>query len=130
MGAAYVVREDLEAGNGVRVRGLGQHQVAVLLIRVRLLRVLLDPDHPAPDGARVVAEAALEREVARRRRRDVLLERVVVQVLRPVREVRAGHARGRPLTGQVVLDPRLPLLGAEPAGDPVELRVALDARVV
>src|SRR5579864_7817164 len=38
--AAHVVGEDLEAGNRVRVRVFGQQQVAVLLVRVRLLGVL------------------------------------------------------------------------------------------
>src|SRR5213075_2904444 len=45
-------------------------------------------------------------------------------------EVRAGDARGRALYGQVVLNARLALLRAEAAGDPVELAVALDARVM
>src|SRR6185436_5861856 len=40
------------------------------------------------------------------------------------------HARGRARAGQVVLDPSLAALRPEAAGDPVELRVALDARVV
>ena len=70
---------------------LGQDQVAVLLVRVRLLRVLLDPDHPAPDDRRLVAERALEGEVRGRVRRDVLLEGVVVEVLLAVGEVGAGH---------------------------------------
>ena len=60
----------------------------------------------------------------------MLLERVVVEVLVAVGEVRAGDARGRALAGEVVLDPHLALLRAEAAGDPVELGVALDARVV
>ena len=61
---------------------------------------------------------------------DVLLEGVVVEVLVAVGEVRAGHARGRAGAVEVVLDPDLALLRAEAAGDPVELGVALDARVV
>src|SRR5436190_21707434 len=47
-----------------------------------------------------------------------------------VGEVRAGHARGRTLAGEVVLDPDLALLGAESARDPIQLGVALDASVV
>src|SRR6266498_2579565 len=68
--------------------------------------------------------------VGGRVRRYVLLEGVVVQVLVAVREVGAGYARGGALPRQVVLDSYLPLLGAEAAGDPVELCVASDARVV
>jgi hypothetical protein len=60
----------------------------------------------------------------------VLLERVVVEVLHAVREVGAGDAGGGAGAGEIVLDPDLPLLRAEAAGDPVELGVALDARVV
>src|SRR5262249_20564871 len=49
VGAAHVVREDLEAGDGVRMGLLGEEQVAILLIGVRLLCVLLHADHAAPD---------------------------------------------------------------------------------
>src|SRR5439155_6955663 len=103
MRTAHVVRLDLEAGNRVRMRGLREQEIAVLLIRVRALRVLLDLDHPAPDDARRVAQGPLEGEVGSRVRRDVLLEGVVVEVLRAVREVGARHARGRALAGEVVL---------------------------
>src|SRR5262249_53387085 len=51
-------------------------------------------------------------------------------VLVAVGEVRAGDARRRAFAAQVVLDPDLPLLRAEAARDPVELGVALDARVM
>src|SRR5207244_5997281 len=64
-----------------------------LLVRVRLLRVLLHPDHPAPDRRRLVAQRALEGEVALAVGRDVLLERVVVEVLRAVGEIRARDAQ-------------------------------------
>src|SRR6185437_3458224 len=93
-------------------------------------RVLLDADHSAPDRRRIVPQRALEGEVRLAVRRDVLLERVVVEVLRAVGEIRARHARGRAASREVVLDPRLALLRAEAAGDPVELGIALDARVV
>src|SRR5262245_42550086 len=103
--AADVVRHDLEPGDRVRVRLVGEQQVAVLLVGVRLLRALLDADHPAPDRARVLTERALEGEVALGARCDVLLERVVVEVLGPVGEVRAGDARGGARAGQDVTDP-------------------------
>src|SRR5207245_1356834 len=45
-------------------------------------------------------------------------------------EVRTGDARGRALPGEVVLDPHLAFLRPESTGDPVELRVALDTRVM
>src|SRR5205085_2715914 len=99
-------------------------------VRVRLLRILLDADHPAPHRRRLVAQGALEGEVALAVWRDVLLERVVVEVLRAVGEVRARDARRRAAAVEVVLDPRLALLRAEAAGDPVELGVALDAGMV
>src|SRR5918996_2724032 len=128
--AAHVVGEDLEAGDRVRVRLRREEQVAVLLVRVRLLRVPCHADHPAPDGGGRVPKDALEGEVRGRVRREVLLERVVVEVLRPVREVGPRHAGGRALPGEVVLDADLALVRAEAAGDPVELGVAVDARPV
>src|SRR5581483_11497687 len=81
-------------------------------------------------GGRPIAERALEREVRGRVRRDVLLERVVVQVLLAVREVRPGDTRRRADAREVVPDPDLPPVRAEAAGDPVQLGVALDPRVV
>src|SRR5262249_33431072 len=45
-------------------------------------------------------------------------------------EVRARDARRGTLSGEVVLDADLALLGAEAARDPVELRIAFDTRVV
>ena len=107
-----------------------EQEVPVLLVRVRLLRLGLDADHPAPHGGRVVAQRALEGEVGGRVRRLVLLERVVVEVLVAVGEVRARDTRGRALAGEVVLDPHLALLRAEAARDPVELGVAPDAGAV
>src|SRR5579875_1330155 len=92
--------------------------------------VRLDPDHPPPDRRRLVAEGALEGEVALAVGCDVLLEGVVVEMLRAVGEVGARDAGGTAAARQVVLDPGLALLRAEAAGDPVELGVALDASVV
>ena len=48
MRAANIVGHDLEAGDRVRMSGLREEQVAVLLVRVGLLSALLHPDHPAP----------------------------------------------------------------------------------
>jgi hypothetical protein len=92
VGAPDVVRQDLQARDRVGVSLLREHQVSVLLVRVRLLRFFLDADHPAPDRRRLVAQRALEGEVARRVRRHVLLEGVVVEMLVAVGEVRAGDA--------------------------------------
>src|SRR5712691_8945415 len=80
--AADVVRHDLEAGDRHRVGGWAQHQVAALLVSVRLLSVPLDADHAAPHRRCAVAQRALEGEVGLAVRRDVLLEGVVVEVLR------------------------------------------------
>jgi hypothetical protein len=60
----------------------------------------------------------------------VHLQRVVVEVLRPIREVGAGDPRRRTRPGEVVPDPDLALLRAEAAGDPVELRVTADPGAV
>src|SRR5205814_10033216 len=113
---------DLEPRNRDRMRGRREHQVAVFLVRVRLLRIRLDSDHPAPDGSRVVAQGAFEGEVRRRVWRDVLLEGVVIEVLLAVGEVRAGHPGRCALPRESVLNPDLALLRAEAAADPVDLR--------
>src|SRR5581483_1206424 len=103
---------------------------AVLLVGVRLLRLLLDADHPAPDGTRLFAERALESEVALGVGRDVLLERVVVEVLVAVGEVCARDPRRRAGPCEVVLDPHLPALRAEAPDHPVELCIALEPGAV
>src|SRR6266550_3773546 len=77
--AADVVRFDLQAGDRVGVRVRRKKEVAVLLVGVRLLGVLLDPAHPAPDGGGAVAESSFEGEVGSRVGRDVLLQRVVIE---------------------------------------------------
>src|SRR5439155_3037762 len=79
VGTADVVRKDLEPGNRVRVRGLREQEVAVLLVGVGLLRVLLDADHPSPYRPSLVPEHAFEGEVRGSRGSNVLLERVVVE---------------------------------------------------
>jgi hypothetical protein len=60
----------------------------------------------------------------------VLLERVVVEVLRAVGEVRARDTRRRALSREVVVDADLPAPRAEAAGDPVELGILADCRPV
>src|SRR4051812_32159549 len=52
MRAAHVVGKDLEAGNRVGVRLLGQQEVARLLKGIDLLRARIDLDHPRPDRVR------------------------------------------------------------------------------
>ncbi len=49
--AAYVVGFDLEAGDRIGTRVLGEHQVIVALIAVGLLRAFVDLDHAAPNDA-------------------------------------------------------------------------------
>ena len=49
--AAHVVRHDLEARDRIGVCRLGEQQIAVLLVRVGLLRTFLDANHAAPDDA-------------------------------------------------------------------------------
>src|SRR5258707_13330166 len=59
-----------------------------------------------------------------------ILERVEVEMLVAVGEVRTGHARRRALAGEIDLDPHLAALRAEAADHPVELAVALQPRLV
>src|SRR6266487_1909878 len=115
VGAANVVCLDLETGDRIGVRLLGEDQVAILLVGIRLLRVLLDLDHPAPHRRRMVAEGPLEGEVGGRVRGDVLLEGVVVEVLVAVSEVGPGDARGRARTREIRPSGRVLLDDAEAA---------------
>ena len=119
--AAHVVGLDLETRDGVGMRLRRQHQVAVLLVGVGLLRVLGDADHAAPDRPRRLGQHALEEQVGRRVRRVVLLGRVEVDVLRAVEHVGARQLRGRPRAGQARLHAALAGLRPERHGHPVEL---------
>ena len=114
--AAHVVREDLEARDrvGVRLsaRGAGCGSPGRRSSSARPARRGSSRARPRVASSR---SAPLKAKSRRRVRRDVLLERVVVQVLVAVGEVGAGHARGRALAGEVVLDPDLALLRAEAA---------------
>jgi hypothetical protein len=130
VGAADVVGEDLEPGDRVGVRLLGEQQVAALLERVGLLRALVDLDHPAPDRGGAAVEDPAEREVARRADRRVLLQRVEVDVLAALRGVRAGDRRVGARAGELRLEEDLAVLAAEAERHPVEVAVALDDRAL
>src|SRR3954470_133825 len=128
--AAHVVGENLEAGDRIGVRALGQQQVARLLEGVRALRAGVHLDHPAPHRARPVGEDAAEGEVARRVGRRVLLQRVEVEVLAPARGVRPGHRAVGAGAGELGLLEDLAVRGAEAERDPVERAVAGDRRAL
>ena len=90
--AAHVVRLDLQSGDRVRMRALGDQQVARLLEGVGLLGAGVDDDVALPDGAGAALQNAAEGEVGGRVLRRVLLRRVEVDVLAAVGGVCAGDA--------------------------------------
>jgi hypothetical protein len=126
--AAHVVGEDLQAGDRVGVRALGQQQVARLLERVGLLGAAVDLDHAAPDRGGAAVEDPAEGQVARGARRGVLLQRVEVDVLAPARGVGAGDRGVRAALGELRLEEDLAVLAAEAERDPVQVAVAADDR--
>ena len=76
MGAADVVGKDLELRVGVDDRVVGQHEIAVGLFGVGLLRILVDDDAAVEDRPRRSAENAL-----------VKLKAVAVGLCMPHRDV-------------------------------------------
>ena len=52
VGAADIVGADLQVRNRIGARLAAQHQVAVLLVGVGLLRAFVDLDQPRVDGPR------------------------------------------------------------------------------
>src|SRR4051812_28894450 len=128
--AAHIVGEDLQARDRIGVGLLGDEQVARLLEGVGLLRAGVDLDHPAPHGRRAGVEDPAEREVRRRVRRGVLLQRVEVEVLAAVGRVGAADGGVRAWTREVRLQEHLAVARAEAERRPVQVAVALDDRAL
>src|SRR5208283_4202449 len=63
VGAPDVVCLNLEAGKGIGLCLVAQHQVAVALVGVRLLRVLIDDDESGKDRPRRVEKGVLVEEI-------------------------------------------------------------------
>ena len=85
--ALHVVGLDLEVGDRLRLRALGEHEVAVGLERHRLLGVAPDADEARVHRLRGVLDRALEQEVAPRVGRVVVLQGAEVEHLVAVAEV-------------------------------------------
>ena len=93
--AADVVLLDVEIGNRVGVRALGEHEVAIGLRGDGTAGALGHVDHAAVDRAGVVAHRALEDQVARRPPDGVLLEGPEILHLGAFGEI----GRGEPALG-------------------------------
>src|SRR5208283_4776646 len=130
VGAADVVRLDLEAGEGVGLRLVAQHKVAVALVGVRLLGVGIDYDQAGEDRARLVQEGVLVEEVRLRARRLVDLERPLVALPGARRDRYREHLREA--AGRLELAERLMarLLPAEVEVERLDPRVPADDRRV
>src|SRR6267143_5727509 len=128
--AAHVVRLDLEARDRIRAGLLGEEQVPVRLVGVRALGVLVHLDQALIDHPRAVPERALEEKVADRVTHVVVLERMEIEVLRPVSEVAARELGLAPLTVEVHLQIELRELSAERGVGPVEPGVAPDTNAL
>ena len=70
-----------EAGNRIGPGVVGEHQVVVALIAVGLLGAVIDLDHAAPDGARLILQRAFVEQIAVAVRGLVVLQRVIRKVL-------------------------------------------------
>ena len=60
----HVVGQDLQAGHAVGLRPVAEEEDMVRQVGVGLLRPMLHPDHPVEARPRVVAQRALEQDVA------------------------------------------------------------------
>ena len=89
VGAAYLIGEDLKAGQGNRFRFCAEDKVAHFLVGVCPMRVRGYPDESCKDCFGFVVERVFLEQVARCVGRAVVLQRALVKFLRAV-----GH-RGR-----------------------------------
>ncbi len=124
MRAAHVVRLDFQVREGVGARAGAQQEVAVGLVRVGALRLGVHADQPAEDRAPRVLQRPLEEEVAGGVRRDVVLQRLVVEVLRPLRDVHAQHVHVRARRLELALHVRARQVAAERGVERGDLCVA------
>lgn len=79
--AAYIVSLDLETWDRVRSGLVAEHQIIVALITIGLLRSGVDLDHAAPDCPGSILENRFVKEVAGAMWGNVMLQRVVDQML-------------------------------------------------
>ena len=81
VGAPDVVGQNFEAGHRVRFGVVAQEKVAHLLIGVGEMRVRFDPDESAEGGPGAIVERIFVKQIARRVRRDVVLQCAGVEFL-------------------------------------------------
>ena len=103
MAATHVVGVDLQLRHAVVAGLVGQHQGAVLLVGVGLLRVQIDLDHAREHADTLVVAHAFVQQVAVRVGGGVVLQGVVVEVLVLVGKIQRQHLRIAALAQQVAL---------------------------
>ncbi len=105
--AAHVVRGDLQVRNRVGARCATEDEVAVLLVRIRLLCAFRDLDQARVHRACMPLECALELEIAGGVRRLMKLPGVVIEELIPIGKEDAQHLGQGVAAPQVRGDRRL-----------------------
>ena len=128
--AAHVVGFDLEVRDRLGTRTLRQHEVAVGLRRVRLLRGAPQVHETGVHRAGGVFDRALEQQVAARPRRVVILEGAEVEHLFVVAEVHGELVALGGLTGEQCLAAQAGVLAAERDRRRLDGRVAPEVRAL
>ena len=100
MGAFHVVGVDLQLRLGIDLGVVGKQQVAVGLLRVRLLRILVDDDASVEDAVGVAVENAVVELPAAAMRAGVLDEHVVIHMLPAAGDEQAVDQALAALAGQ------------------------------
>ena len=124
VGAAHIVRLDLQARDAVGAGQLAQHQVAVGLVGVGLLRLRIDLDEALVHRPCPILQRALEQQVAGGVGRLVELVGVMIQVLPAAREVQAQQLAVAARSVQLHVDPVLAQPAAPRADEVAQQAVA------
>ena len=93
VGTADVICLDFETGKAAGFRGVGEHQIAIALVGIRLLRIRIDDDQPRKNGARGIEQGVLVKQVALGVRRLMDLEGALVEFLVAGRHRDREHLR-------------------------------------
>src|SRR6185437_15940188 len=81
VGTLHVVRVNLKLGLGVHLRIVGEQEIAIGLLGVRLLRVLVDDNAAVEDAVGVLVQNAIVELPAAAMRAGVFDEHVIIKVL-------------------------------------------------
>ena len=130
-GSRDVTGFDLEVGNRIGARAVGQNQVSIRLVGVRAGRIRSNEDIPHPDSSRSLAvQSALVQNVGFRLRRLVVHEDLMFDMTSAIGEVEAVGFDARTDSGQC--DCRVHALNRATQGnkDVVDVGVLVDSNEV